>query len=334
MGTFIIALIGFFLLELFYFKIADHYNIIDKPNERSSHKNHTLRGGGIIFPIALVLGVLIFQPNQFALALGVFAIAIISFLDDIMTLSNKLRIGIHFLSVALIIYQIYSNQNIYSDYSFINTSSFLFFIIVFIIIIGIINAYNFMDGINGITVLYSLVTVGSLFYIEQYLQIYLLQQEIWIMLIASILVFGFFNIRKVAKAFAGDVGSISMALIICFLILQLILQTENLKWILLLGVYGLDSVATIVCRLVRKENIFKAHRSHFYQYLANEKKWSHLMVALSYALIQLGLNLIILFSTNNALILVAFILIVLFYVYSRINLEGRKRLFKIYSVGL
>lgn len=334
MGTFIIALIGFFLLELFYFKIADHYNIIDKPNERSSHKNHTLRGGGIIFPIALVLGVFIFQSNQFALALGVLAIATISFLDDVMTLSNKLRIGIHLLSVALIIYQIYSNQNIYPDYSFINTSSFLFFIIVFIIIIGIINAYNFMDGINGITVLYSLVTVGSLFYIEQYLQIYLLQKEIWVMLIASILVFGFFNIRKVAKAFAGDVGSISMALIICFLILQLILQTENLKWILLLGVYGLDSVATIVCRLVRKENIFKAHRSHFYQYLANERKWSHLMVALSYALIQLGLNLIILFSTNNALILVAFILIVLSYVYSRINLEGRKRLFKIYSVGL
>jgi UDP-GlcNAc:undecaprenyl-phosphate GlcNAc-1-phosphate transferase len=330
MGTFIIALIGFFILELFYFRIADHYNIIDKPNERSSHKHHTLRGGGIIFPLSLVLGVFIFQPHQYALALGVLAIATVSFLDDLITLSNKLRIGVHFLAVALIIFQIYTNQNLLPEYSFINTSSFLFFIVVFIIIIGIINAYNFMDGINGITVLYSLVTIGSLFYIEQYLQIYLLEQEIWIMLIASILVFGFFNIRKVAKAFAGDVGSISMALIICFLILHLILQTENLKWILLLGVYGLDSVATIVCRLIRRENIFKAHRSHFYQYLANERNWSHLMVALAYALIQLVLNLIILFSNNYAVILVGFILIVLFYIFLRIILEGRKRLFKIY----
>src|SRR5690606_25712333 len=222
-----------FLLELVYFKIADHYNIIDKPNERSSHKHHTLRGGGIIFPLALVLGVFIFQPHQYALALGVLAIATVSSLDDLITLSNKLRIGVHFLAVALIIFQIYTNHNLLPEYSFINTSSFLFFIVVFIIIIGIINAYVFTDGTNGITVLYSLVTIGSIVYIEQYLRLDLLQHQIWMLLIASILVFGFFNIRKVAKAFAGDVGSISMALIICFLILQLILQTENLKWILL-----------------------------------------------------------------------------------------------------
>jgi UDP-GlcNAc:undecaprenyl-phosphate GlcNAc-1-phosphate transferase len=330
MGTFIIALIGFFILELFYFRIADHYNIIDKPNERSSHKHHTLRGGGIIFPLSLVLGVFIFQPHQYALALGVLAIATVSFLDDLITLSNKLRIGVHFLAVALIIFQIYTNQNLLPEYSFINTSSFLFFIVVFIIIIGIINAYNFMDGINGITVLYSLVTIGSIFYIEQYLRLDLLQHQIWMLLIASILVFGFFNIRKVAKAFAGDVGSISMALIICFLILQLILQTENLKWILLLGVYGLDSVATIVCRLLRRENIFKAHRSHFYQYLANETKLTHTIVAFLYAFIQLILNFLILHSDNNLVIIATFTMLVCLYVYLRIILEGRKRLFNIY----
>jgi UDP-GlcNAc:undecaprenyl-phosphate GlcNAc-1-phosphate transferase len=78
MLIFTIALLVFFILEIGYFKIANHFNIIDKPNLRSSHNQVTLRGGGVIFPIALIIGVLIYQPTQIYLALGVLSIATIS----------------------------------------------------------------------------------------------------------------------------------------------------------------------------------------------------------------------------------------------------------------
>lgn len=335
MTIFLLAIIFFFIIEMLYFKIAAKFNIIDKPNLRSSHTALTIRGGGIIFAIALIAGVLIFQPSNWYLALGVFLISLISFLDDVLTLNNKVRIGIHVISVALIVFQILINQYdyLYSDFG-LQTSDFRLQSIVFllcslILTIGIINAYNFMDGINGITVLYSLVAISSLFYIQEYLEINLLDQSVFLVLIASLLVFGFYNLRKKAKSFAGDVGSISIALIVCYLILQLIYKTEDFKWILLLGIYGLDTVATICCRIIRRENIFEAHRSHFYQYLANDKKTPHVWVSCWYAIVQLLLNIVII-RTNNLYAVLFFIAIVLGYILMRLKFEGKQRLFNQY----
>jgi UDP-GlcNAc:undecaprenyl-phosphate GlcNAc-1-phosphate transferase len=184
-----------------------------------------------------------------------------------------------------------------------------------------------MDGINGITVLYSLVSVVSCLYIQKYSDISLLNENIFYLLIASLIVFGYFNLRKKAKAFAGDVGSIAMALIISFFIGTLIVVTKDFKCILLLGVYGLDAVATILCRMIRKENIFDAHRSHFYQYLANDKKWSHITISIIYALTQIILNIIIISSQNYLLIIFVFISLIVIYALTRLKMEGRKRLF-------
>lgn len=329
MTIFIIALTLFLFLELLYFKIADHFNIIDKPNLRSSHTVLTIRGGGIIFPVALIAGVLFFDPSLWYLAFGVFAIALISFLDDVLTLNNKARIGVHIFSVLLILSQVFTNQYINASWG-LNFSSLLLFLCSITLIIGIINAYNFMDGINGITVLYSIVSVGSFYYIQDSLAIPIIHQNILLMLLASLFVFGFFNLRKKAKSFSGDVGSISMALILCFLILQLILQTQDLKWILLLGIYGLDTVATICCRILRKENIFEAHRSHFYQFLVNDKKFSHIMVSVIYAVVQLLLNIIIISIENDYLIVLSFALLTILYVFIRLKYEGKHRLFNHY----
>jgi UDP-GlcNAc:undecaprenyl-phosphate GlcNAc-1-phosphate transferase len=327
MTVFLIAIILLFFLEILYFKIADHYNIIDKPNLRSSHTEVTLRGGGIIFPIAFIAGILLFEPSYWFLALGVFAIALISFLDDVMTLNNKIRIGVHLLSVVLILIQIIIHQQIPID-SVFSLSSLLLLLCSITVVIGIINAYNFMDGINGITVLYSLVGMCSLYYTQVYLNMALLEQPVFLLLIASLIVFGFFNLRRKAKAFAGDVGSISVALIFCFLILQLIMTTGDLKWLLFLGIYGLDSVATIFCRIIRRENIFDAHRSHFYQYLANEEKWSHTLTASLYAFLQLVLNGIIIHTPSGSYIyLIGFMIITLTYIIIRLKYEGKRRLF-------
>lgn len=310
------------LLELLYFKLADHFNIIDKPNERSSHSQITLRGGGIIFPLAGISTLLLFQPQQWYLAIGIALMAIISFLDDLMTLSSKIRMLIHLIAVSLLLYQVKVDVVIQN----LTPYSLLLIPFTYILIIGIINAYNFMDGINGITVFYSLVSVATLFWIQKIVHLMVFADQIWWALIAALVVFGFFNVRRKAKAFSGDVGSISMAFILCFAILMLILHTENLKWILLMGIYGIDTVFTICSRLIRKENIFEAHRSHFYQYLANERKMSHLQVSLLYAAIQLLLNIFVIFGTLS-FTLILFFMIVLAYLLLRIKLEGTQKLF-------
>lgn len=314
------------ILELIYFRVADHFNIIDKPNQRSSHSQITLRGGGIIFPLAAISSILLFQPPQWVFALGIFMIATISFLDDVMTLSSKIRMLIHLMAVSLLLYQV--KMNMVSP--ILNPYSLLLIPIIYVFIIGIINAYNFMDGINGITVLYSMVSVGSLFWIQKVLHFTLLDERIWWAILAALVVFGIFNVRKKAKAFSGDVGSISLAFILSFCILLLIIHTGNLKWILLLGIYGLDTVFTICCRLVRKENIFEAHRSHFYQYLANECKWNHIGVSALYTSFQLLLNLCLIYC-NVSFTLILFFLIFSFYVVARMRLEGFQRLFAIYT---
>jgi UDP-GlcNAc:undecaprenyl-phosphate GlcNAc-1-phosphate transferase len=328
MYLFIIALILLFIIELIYFKIADYFNIIDKPNQRSSHNQITLRGGAIIFPIALIIGILFYQPNQYYLAIAVFAIATISFLDDIITLDNKLRIGVHLLSVLLILFQVFINQNI-PILSLFNLVSCLLILASIVLIIGIINAYNFMDGINGITVLYSMSTLMSVWFLQDYIGYRLLAKEVWILIIASLVVFAFFNLRKKAKTFAGDVGSISIALLICFLVLSLILITQDLKYLLLLGIYGLDAVATIFCRLIRKENIFEAHRSHFYQFLANDKKLDHVLVSIIYALSQLFLNIIIIYG-SSFIVFLSFSIMVALYIVLRLIFEGKQKLFMKY----
>lgn len=308
---FLLSIIIGFLLIVYYFKIADKFNIIDKPNERSSHSKVTIRGAGIIFPIAFVITFLSFHNyhNYWSLIIGTIAISAISFLDDILTLKNKYRLLIHFFSVALLLYQ----SNLYEIDPF-------YLIPAFILVVGVINAYNFMDGINGIHVLYSIVTIGTLFLVSEY-DNNLLPTDIFAGLLASLVVFAFFNLRKKAKCFSGDIGSISIAFIVSYLIIQLIINTEDFRWILLLGIYGLDSVGTIILRLIRKENIFVAHRSHFYQYLANERKISHVYISIGYALVQFLFNGVLLYGSISA-VLITSISFVSIYILLRLKLEG------------
>ena len=302
-----------FVLELVYFKIADRYNIIDKPNHRSSHTQITLRGGGIIFPIAFVLYFVVsaayrkdyfLSDDYWSFGLGLVALSTISFLDDILDLSSKIRLVFHFISVTLLLY-------------FINAFQLLpiwSIPILFIVIIGILNAYNFMDGINGMTGLYSLVTLGSLLYINQNFIAFTDKNFIIYPIIAS-LVFLFFNFRKKAKCFMGDIGSMGIAFWILALIGLLVIKTENIKYLLFLTVYGIDVVFTILERLKLKENIFEAHRKHLYQLFANEKNISHLAISSSYALVQLIINVFLINSNFNLLPISLIIIIPMISIY-------------------
>lgn len=271
---YLIILVLLFLAELFYFRVADKCNIIDKPNERSSHTKVTLRGGGIIFYFGALAYFLTggFEYPWFMLALTL--VTFISFVDDIKSTRQITRLLFHFSAMALMFYQ----WGLFS-------LSWWWVVIALIVCTGIINAYNFMDGINGITGGYSLVILVALAYINKEIVTFANEGIIYTVL-CSVLVFCFFNFRKKAKCFAGDVGSVSIAFILLFLIGKLIIQTEDFSWIVLLAVYGVDSVLTIFHRLMLHENIGLPHRKHLYQLMANELKIPHVLVSSIYMVMQ------------------------------------------------
>ncbi|WHF53042.1 glycosyltransferase family 4 protein [Chryseobacterium gotjawalense] len=286
-----------FALILVYFKVANYYNIIDKPNHRSAHTEITLRGGGIIFLFAylLLMGSTIVrndyrlflpsvEPNFWIFGAGLLMICAISFIDDVIDLSSKIRLIFHFIAVTLLLCFL----NAFQLFPWWMTPVF------YILIIGILNAYNFMDGINGMSGMYSLVVLGSLWYVNYYVTAFVAEDFIIYPMLAC-LVFLFFNFRKKAKCFLGDIGSMGIAFWVIALLALLMLKTGELKWILFLTVYGADAILTIIERLRLKENIFDAHRRHLYQLFANDLKVSHLKISWFYALLQLGINTVVVF---------------------------------------
>ncbi len=271
---YLMILVLLFLVELLYFRIADKCNIIDKPNERSSHTRITLRGGGIIFYLGALVYFLTnhFEYPWFILALTL--ITFISFVDDIRSTSQGLRLVFHFTAMALMFYQ----------WGLFSLPWWTVFVAL-IVCTGIINAYNFMDGINGITGGYSLIVLLALAFVNMQMVHFVEGYLIYTMLCA-VLVFNLFNFRKKAKCFAGDVGSVSIAFVVLFLIGKLIIRTGDFSWIVLLAVYGIDSVLTIIHRLMLHENIGLPHRKHLYQLMANELKIPHVVVSLIYMMSQ------------------------------------------------
>lgn len=284
----IYLIIGIVLLlsELLYFKIADKYNIIDKPNERSSHSEITLRGGGIVF----VLGILTAFALGYVtwpLALSMLMLGVVSFVDDINPLKPLPRFIVHVIAAILVFY----------DLQLIELGVWFIPIIMFLIL-GWVNAYNFMDGINGITVLYALVSIFT------FTQFTFLQESypLFYTMMISCVVFGIFNVRKKAKAFAGDVGSVSMAIFLAYFMIKVLLGTANLGFVLLVAVYSIDAIMTILMRIKRRERLSQPHRSHLYQYLANNVKIPHVNVSLGYAFIQLGINSLVIYLYNESLL--------------------------------
>ena len=317
MRYFFLFIVLFIVLKA-YIKLAKLYNIVDHPNSRSSHSKITVRGGGIIFPVGAITW-FIFSGFQFPIFfLGLILISTISFLDDIKQLSPKIRLTFQLVAISLLL----------SELGFWQFDWWLW-IIVLIIATGTINAFNFMDGINGITGGYSLAVVVCLWMVNTF-QVEFISNEFIFFIAISVLVFCLFNFRKKAICFAGDVGAISIAFILIFLLVKLIIQTKNPLYLLFIGIYGVDSIITILYRIWHKENIFEAHRKHIYQLMANELKIPHIPIAAIYSILQLLICLIVFFIIKAFTWSVGLylglgtlgILILLFYV-TRLNINKK-----------
>ena len=290
MNVYILYAIIFSLLiiiELIYFKIADKFNIVDKPNERSSHSSIVLRGGGVIFVFGLWIWSAFFGFPYMWFLLAVTLVASVSFIDDIHSLPDSVRLVAQFTAMVLMFYQL--------DILHLN----MWWMVIFglIVCVGASNIINFMDGINGITGAYSMAVViplmlANVLYFKS-TGVEAIDHSLLNVTALSLIVFCYFNVRPKGKAkcFAGDVGSIGIAYILLFMIGLLIMATGDVTYLIFLLVYGIDGVLTICNRIMLHDNLGEAHRKHAYQLMANELKIGHVKVSLFYAVLQLAISL-------------------------------------------
>ena len=297
--TYGIIFVILLVLELVYFKIADKCNIIDKPNERSSHSTIVLRGGGIIFMLGLWVWAAFTSAGLLNTGLGfgypwflaaVTLIAGVSFVDDIRSLPDSVRLVAQFVAMGLMFYQL----------DMLHWEMWWVVIIALIVCVGASNVINFMDGINGITGGYALSVLLPLLLINKgaagcdlNAQVAFVPTSLIMTVILADVVFCLFNFRPKGKAkcFAGDVGSIGIAFILLFMIGQLIMKTGDVTYLVFLLVYGVDGCLTICHRIMLHENLGEAHRKHVFQLMANELKMGHVTVSLIYMALQLIVSL-------------------------------------------
>ena len=264
------------MAELIYFRIADKCNIIDKPNQRSSHSKVVLRGGGVIFLVGTWVWSCLYGFQYPWMLAAVTLAAGISFVDDIHSLPDSLRLVAQFVAMGLMFYQL----------DILHLDMWWIVLLALIVCVGATNIINFMDGVNGITGGYSLAVLVPLLLMNRKIQF--MESSFLIVAILSVVVFCLFNFRPKnrAKCFAGDVGAVSIAFVILFLLGRLILETGDWSYIIFWAVYGVDSVLTIVHRLMLHENIGLPHRKHMYQLMANELKIPPVVVSLLYMVVQ------------------------------------------------
>ena len=311
MTTYIIIFVLLLVAELVYFRIADKCNIIDKPNQRSSHTTIVLRGGGIIFLIGAWVWSAFFGFDYPWFLAGLTLVAGVSFVDDIRSLPDSVRLVAQFAAAAMAFYQL----------DILHWSMWWIVLVALIVYVGATNVINFMDGINGITAGYALavlVPLGLLNTNYQELSMNLatncssvfssdgvfVDQSLIVASIIAAIVFCIFNFRPKGKAkcFAGDVGSIGIAFIMLFLLGNVIIKTEDITWLIFLLVYGVDGCLTIIHRIMLHENLGEAHRKHAYQIMANELKIGHVKVTMLYMAMQLIVSLGFIYLCPNTVL--------------------------------
>ena len=315
MMTYLIIFVLLLVAELVYFKIADKFNIIDKPNQRSSHSTIVLRGGGVIFSLSMIVWAIVMAvkgEGQLVISYlpflaGLLMVAGVSFWDDVKSLPDSVRLIVQFVAMGLMFW----SMNLFSVMSYeLGVMSqwmqilltALIVLAALIVCVGATNVINFMDGINGITAGYSLAVLLPLVLLNQ--ELVFMEPSFLIVAILGVLVFCIFNFRPKGKAkcFAGDVGSIAIAFIMLFAIGKLVVLTGDVTYLIFLLVYGVDGCLTICHRIMLHENLGEAHRKHAYQLMANELKIGHVKVSLLYMAMQLVVSLGFIYVCPNTVL--------------------------------
>lgn len=301
MKEYIVIGLVLLVIEICYLQIAKRLRIVDKPHLQSSHKGVIIRGGGILFYLAYLLWFFVYGTPYPMIFIGLTIMAITSFADDVHSISPKVRLVLQFAAMIVMLYETH-----------VFNLPLQLLLLLSVVCVGTINIYNFMDGINGMTGGYSLVVLLALMGVNLFVLEFIDNHLLVYMLLADV-IFCFFNFRKRAKCFAGDVGSLSMGFVVIFLLLKLMFKDGHMHWITFVSVYLVDGGLTILHRLMLKENILMPHKKHAFQIMANELKMPHLAVSGIYMAIQVLCCLWFIVSPSNATLILQFVLLVAMY---------------------
>jgi len=263
-ASFFLVLGASFFSNLFLIRLLAKKNIIDRPNGRSNHVHATPRGGGIGILFSLILGfVYLSQTNEhsldFMLILMMVFLAVLSFCDDIKSLSPLVRLLAQVVVCWIGISFFFSNNLFFGGFF----PKALDHALVTFFWVGFINIFNFMDGINGISFLESLTIFLGIFLLSVLKTDQELYDNVCLLGIAAISGFAILNLR--GKIFLGDVGSIILGFLLGFLLLNLWIKESPFYALVLPLYYFADAGTTLLKRIIKKERIWEAHSKHLYQ---------------------------------------------------------------------
>lgn len=278
----ILCLITFIAAEWAFLRIAKARKIGAPVTERSSHTQFTPTCGGIIVPIALIaFGAWhyeVLDTTWWLCIAGALVLAAVSFYDDIKPLSPGIRLFIQVAVVAGVYQQLCYPQ------------AFHIYLLIIILGVGTINTINFIDGITGMLGFYTIVLFGTFAYtLYTYIpagnELYI---QLCILVILSMVSFLVFNIPN--RIFAGDVGAITIGFLAVCMCVHITIQTHNASSIIFFIVSLFDAGFTTLQRLFAGKNILLPHREFIYEILTSRWHLPHVVVSLSYALLQLLIN--------------------------------------------
>ncbi len=290
-SVFVVAIFSFFLTWLLR-RYALVKSIIDIPNARSSHSIPTPRGGGVAIVISFLasLPFLYFAGQldlsvMYALLCTGFGIALLGFLDDHGHIAAGWRLLGHLMASIWFLFWLGGLPAVV----FFGYKIHLMWIgdvLAAVYLIWMLNLYNFMDGIDGIASIEAICVCLCGAFLYYYLG-YSTAAILPILLAASIIGFLCWNFPP-AKIFMGDAGSGFLGFILAGLSLQAAWIAPQLlwSWIILLGVFIVDATLTLLRRLIRREKVYEAHRSHAYQYAARHY-YAHKPVTLVVGIINI-----------------------------------------------
>lgn len=265
----------------------ERHAILDRPNQRSSHETPTPRGGGIAVITAVSL-CWVYPASQspllMAILAGALVLAFVSWLDDLRNQSIAIRLCAQFLAVGVAMIFL-SNEGLLLQGM---VPIWLDRLVTFLAWIWFINLFNFMDGIDGIATVESLVIACGLALL--FASTTLIGLDVWLPLglVAAALGFLWWNWHP-ARVFLGDVGSIPLGFLLGGLLIFTALRGF---WVpaLILPLYFLcDATVTLTRRALKREPIWQAHKQHFYQTAIQSGK-SH--AAVSTAVFLAGIVLV------------------------------------------
>lgn len=300
----IIAYIAIFILlwvsEALYLPAAARAGFVARQCARSSHSVPAVLGGGVVYYLSVLLFSAFSGMIYPGLFIGATLLSAVSFADDMRPLGVSLRMTMQFVAVGCVAIGLVLPPEV----------TVWGGILLAVCAVGFLNAWNFMDGINGLTGAYTALTLGALLYIDYNWPMFVSPGYLATGIMASA-VFMAFNFRRRALCFAGDVGSLCAGAMVLFPLVRLMSTTDSLMWLGLVAAYGVDTVLTIVRRICLGQNIFHAHRMHLYQYLANECGFGHLRVAAAYVVVQAVINVGLVLWKGNPYVYLGAVLAVL-----------------------